>query len=90
MQANKEIGKIQQNTPYLLANALEMFIEDVTKMAAQVALGNEDSKITPSHIKYAIEKHGEERGIAFLKEAMLKVPDLVLVPQPVADSVDLF
>jgi hypothetical protein len=22
MQANKEIGKIQQNTPYLLANAL--------------------------------------------------------------------
>lgn len=26
MQANKEIGKIQQNTPYLLANALEMFI----------------------------------------------------------------
>ena len=26
MQANKEIGKIQQNTPYLLANAIEMFI----------------------------------------------------------------
>ena len=55
MQANKEIGKIQHNTPYLLINALEMFIEDVTKLAAQVALNNEDSEITPSHIKYAIE-----------------------------------
>ena len=67
-----------------------MFIEDVTKMAAQVALGNEDSKFTPSHIKHAIALHGEERGIGFLKEAMLKVPDLVLVQQPVADSVDMF
>lgn len=67
-----------------------MFIEDVTKMAAQVALRNEDSKITPSHIKHAITLHGEERGIGFLKEAMLKVPDLVLVQQPVADSVDMF
>ncbi len=56
-----------------------MFIEDVTKMAAQVAIGNEDSKITPSHIKHAIALHGEERGIGFLKEAMLKVPDLVLL-----------
>ena len=82
MQANKEIGKIQQNTPYLLANALEMFIEDVTRLAAQVAQTNEDSKITPSHIKYAIETKGEERGIGFLREAMLKVPDLVLTAQP--------
>ena len=30
MQANKEIGKIQQPTPQLIAWALETFIEDVT------------------------------------------------------------
>ena len=90
MQANKEIGKIQQNTPFILANALEMFIEDVTKMAAKVALENDDSKITPSHIKHAIALHGDERGIGFLKEAMLKVPDLAIVSQPVYDNVNLF
>ena len=55
-----------------------------------MALGNEDSKITPSHIKHAISLHGEERGIGFLKEAMVKVPDLQLNPQPVGDSTDMF
>lgn len=87
MQANKEIGKIQKNTPYFLANALEMFIEDVTKLAAQAAINNDDSKITPSHIKHAIETQGSERGIGFLREAMLKVPDLVLVPQAVPETI---
>ncbi len=37
MQTNKEIGKIQSTTPLFIAKALEFFLEDVTKLAAECA-----------------------------------------------------
>jgi len=40
MQANKEIGKIQSTTPQLIAWALEGFIEDITKKAAELCVIN--------------------------------------------------
>ena len=37
MQANKEIGKIQSSTPLVIAKALELFLEDLTKTASSIA-----------------------------------------------------
>lgn len=54
MQANKEIGKIQSTTPQLIAWALEGFLEDITRKAAELSTLNQDSKVTPSHIKEVI------------------------------------
>ena len=34
MQANKEIGKIQSNTPLVIAQALELFLADITRLAS--------------------------------------------------------
>ena len=50
MQSNKEIGKIQNSTPLFIAKALEMFIEDVTKLSCEEAKKYGDSKINPSHM----------------------------------------
>jgi histone H3/H4 len=57
MQANKEIGKIQSNTPFVIAHALELFIEDITKLSSQLAQKNCDTKVNPSHIKTVINDH---------------------------------
>lgn len=77
MQANKEIGKIQNTTPTLIGRALELFLEEITKLSAHVALTNNDSKITPSHIKAALSTNGDNKleKFTFLKEAMSKIPD---------------
>ena len=37
MQTNKDIGKIQNNTPLFLAKALEVFLEDLIGLSAGVA-----------------------------------------------------
>ena len=50
MQTNKEIGKIQNNTPLIIAKALELFIEDVTRLSAEEAKKYSDNKINPSHM----------------------------------------
>lgn len=50
MQTNKEIGKIQSSTPMFIAKALELFIEDITKLSAECSLNNKDGKIHPSHM----------------------------------------
>jgi len=50
MQTNKDIGKIQQNTPQLMAWALECFIEDLTQSAATLSMKNQDGKINASHL----------------------------------------
>ena len=78
MQSNKEIGKIQSNTPLVIAKALEMFIEDITKQSSLIATRNQDTKINPSHIKNAVMN---EEKFLFLKEAVVKIPDLKIVPQ---------
>lgn len=87
MQANKEIGKIQSNTPLVIAQALELFIEDVTRLASQAAIKNQDTKVTPSHIKLVIN-NAEAEHFHFLKEAVAKVPDLKLTPMPTAVEVN--
>ena len=51
MQANRDIGKIQNGTPQLIGWAVEGFIEDLTKKAAALVVQNQDAKITPSHVK---------------------------------------
>lgn len=89
MQANKEVGKIQSNTPLVIGQALELFLADVTKLASQAALANGDSKITPSHIKAGITglfQPGDEslERFAFLKDAVAKVPDLKVEEVPAA------
>eukprot|EP00347_Sterkiella_histriomuscorum_P006959 403350783 len=76
MQTNKEIGKIQSSTPMFIAKALELFIEDITKLSADCALHNNDSKIQPSHIKSVVERN-EKFG--FLRGSVDKVADLVLI-----------
>lgn len=50
MQTNKEIGKIQSTTPLFIAKALELFLEDISKLAADAALNNMDNKIQPCHV----------------------------------------
>ncbi len=93
MQANKEIGKIQSQTPLLIAQALELFLADLTSLSVQSAERNGDSKITPSHIKQAVTTCGGQSGfnyMGFLKEAVAKVSDLqaneaaAYTPEPVA------
>lgn len=87
MQANKEIGKIQNTTPTLIGRALELFLEEITKLSAHVALTNNDSKITPSHIKAALSNGDLNKleKFTFLREAMSKIPDLKVLEQPVAE-----
>ena len=65
MQANKEIGKIQQPTPQLIAWALEAFVEDISMKSYKLAEDNKDPKITPSHIKEIIAR--EPKSFSFLK-----------------------
>ena len=50
MQTNKEIGKIQKQTPQLIGWAIEAFIEEVATKAYELCERNEDNKITPSHV----------------------------------------
>jgi histone H3/H4 len=73
MQANKEIGKIQSTTPQLIAWALEGFIEDITKKAAELCVINQDAKVTPSHIKEVVLR--EHLSLGFLKTNLASVPD---------------
>jgi hypothetical protein len=41
----------------MIAQALELFIEDVTKLAANLAIRNGDNKVTPSHLKTVVLDH---------------------------------
>lgn len=66
MQANKDIGKIQKGTPQLMVYALEGFIEEITKRAAELCVQNEDAKIMPSHVKEVILR--EHQAFGFLKQ----------------------
>ena len=52
MQANKEIGKISNNTPLAVAWVTECLIKDIIQSSAKIVQqGNEKSKkITPSHM----------------------------------------
>ena len=51
MQTNKEIGKIQSQTPLFIAKALEFFLEDLTNLSVDLCQNKcHDSKITPSHM----------------------------------------
>ena len=77
MQANKEIGKIQQPTPQLIAWALETFIDDITNKSYHLALKNKDNKITPSHLKEVVLR--EPKSFSFLKQNLTGIPDLVLI-----------
>lgn len=106
MQANKEIGKIQSNTPFVIAQALELFIEDITRLSANLALRNHDTKVNPSHIKTVIMDHSgdpfalhithpyikgapaqqpQSTKFGFLKEAVIKLPDLKLGEEILAE-----
>jgi len=106
MQANKEIGKIQSNTPFVIAQALELFIEDITRLSANLALRNHDTKVNPSHIKTVIMDHSGDPSalhithpyikgapatpvistkFGFLKEAVVKVPELKLGEEILAE-----
>lgn len=81
MQANKEIGKIQSNTPIVIGQALELFLQDVTRLASNAAVANGDSRITPSHVKAGLTgliDGGAENleRFAFLRDAISKIPDL--------------
>ena len=77
MQANKEIGKIQASTPMVIAKALELFIEDLTKTASSIATKNGDTKVTPGHVRAVIDgSKGAKPYLAFLKEAVSKVPEM--------------
>eukprot|EP00350_Pseudokeronopsis_sp_OXSARD2_P000686 CAMPEP_0170541218 /NCGR_PEP_ID=MMETSP0211-20121228/1010_1 /TAXON_ID=311385 /ORGANISM="Pseudokeronopsis sp., Strain OXSARD2" /LENGTH=67 /DNA_ID=CAMNT_0010843867 /DNA_START=32 /DNA_END=235 /DNA_ORIENTATION=- len=65
MQMNKEIGKIQNNTPLIIAKALELFVEDITKLSSDEAQKYGDSKVNPSHIKEVV---AQNEKFAFLGE----------------------
>lgn len=47
MQSNKEIGKISQTTPFIIAKSLELFLVDLAESAAKVATDHSQTKITP-------------------------------------------
>lgn len=68
----------------VIARALELFIEDVTLASAKLAQRNNDSKVTPSHIKEVISGQGAGVHLGFLREAVAKIPDLVREDQSVA------
>lgn len=91
MQANKEIGKIQSSTPLVIGQALELFLQDITRLASNAALANGDSKITPSHVKAGITgllDGGAENleRFGFLREAVAKIPDLKIEEVPKGGS----
>ena len=48
MQSNKEIGKISQTTPFIIAKSLELFLEDLADSAVKLAKQRNEMKITPS------------------------------------------
>ena len=48
MQSNKEIGKISQTTPFIIAKSLELFLEDLAGSTSQLAKKRSEMKITPA------------------------------------------
>ena len=86
MQTNKDIGKIQKQTPQLIGWAIEAFIEELTCRAHKISEANGDAKITPSHIKEVIVNGGGGGGskvsaevkssYGYLKAGLAGIPDL--------------
>ena len=74
MQANREIGKIQSQTPQVIAWALEAFIEELTTKSYELSEQNGDPKLTTSHVKAIILK--DPKSLGFLKPQLAGVPDL--------------
>ena len=48
MQSNKEIGKISQTTPFVIAKSLELFLEDLAAATSTLATQHSQVKVTPS------------------------------------------
>ncbi len=48
MQSNKEIGKISQTTPFVIAKSLELFLEDLADSTARLAKQRSEVKVTPT------------------------------------------
>jgi len=79
MQTNNEIGKIADLTPLFISKALELFIADVTKKAANEMFTHGHSKVTPSHLKAVIDK---EESFAFMRDQVRKIPPLEHIKKP--------
>ena len=62
---NKEIPKIQNQTPYFLTQALQLFLKDITEVCIQIQDQHQLSKIGTGHVRKAIE---ENERFHFLKD----------------------
>ncbi|WFD36620.1 hypothetical protein MCUN1_003505 [Malassezia cuniculi] len=72
MQADEDVGKVAQATPVVIF--LELFMQDIVVCAAGHTRQSGGKRVTPYHLKRAIETN---ETFDFLKEIVEKVADPV-------------
>ncbi|KIZ06617.1 Dr1-associated corepressor [Monoraphidium neglectum] len=73
MQADDEVGKIAQATPFLMERALELFLQHLCERASDVAQQRGAKTVTPSHLKHVVNS---DQLLDFLKDALASAADL--------------
>ena len=59
MQTNPDIPKIQHKTPEYIAKATELFVRELTRLAAAEAENRSNNKILPTHVREAVDSKPE-------------------------------
>ncbi|KAK9828302.1 hypothetical protein WJX74_007934 [Apatococcus lobatus] len=77
MQASDDVGKIAQVTPVLIARAMEVFVDRLSKGAAALATAKETKTVTSGHLKAFIEQNED---FQFLK-GIVNAPDEPPAPE---------
>ncbi|KAK4696177.1 Dr1-associated corepressor, partial [Lecanoromycetidae sp. Uapishka_2] len=72
MQADEDVGKVAQVTPTAVSKALELFMISLVTKAATEARNKGSKRVTPVHLKQAVEK---DEQLDFLAEIISKVQD---------------
>lgn len=81
MQSDDDVGKIAQATPCLIGRALELFLSQLTRSAADRATQNGGRIVLPGHIKMEV---AAKQTFDFLREveSVANAPD----PPPPAEK----
>ncbi|MDR3548263.1 MAG: NFYB/HAP3 family transcription factor subunit [Candidatus Pacebacteria bacterium] len=77
MQSNKEIGKISQATPFVIAKSLELFLEDLAASTSALAKQHSQTKVTPALLY--------QHSLAYRKSVIDATPKYHFLKSCVAD-----
>ncbi|KAI8905827.1 histone-fold-containing protein, partial [Gorgonomyces haynaldii] len=79
MRLDEEVGKVAQVTPFLVAKALELFLQSLVEKTLKITQDKGFKRMTAQHVKECVESVEE---FDFLKDIVQKVPAMEEEEEP--------